>query len=90
MNLGDKIWDWIEEYVMPWVMIGFGVLLIAGVIAFIVALITWISSDSFSLRKDDWICTASHVEEVTTYVKSGDVQVPITSEYDECDQWSKK
>jgi hypothetical protein len=48
------------------------------------------TSEKFYLRKDQWACTASHLEETTTFVKSGNTDIPITSYTTVCDQWSRR
>lgn len=47
------------------------------------------SPDLATLKKSDWICSASHPETTTTYVKSGNVLTPITSHRQVCDQYSR-
>lgn len=47
------------------------------------------SPDLATLKKNEWVCSASHSVSTTTYVKSGSVMVPVTSRHQECDVYSK-
>lgn len=40
-----------------------------------------------TLHKNAWQCGASHTETTTTYVKSGNVLVPMTTQHQVCDQY---
>jgi hypothetical protein len=42
-----------------------------------------------TLLKSEWRCTASHAETTTSFVKSGDVMVPITSTTNVCDAYGR-
>lgn len=48
----------------------------------------------FTLKKDDWVCAASHEESTTTFVNTGDgktiVLIPITTTSTVCDQWHRR
>ena len=47
------------------------------------------SPDLATLKKNEWVCSASHVESSTTYVMSGKIMVPITSNDTVCDQYNR-
>jgi hypothetical protein len=42
-----------------------------------------------TLLRSEWHCSAAHQETSTTYVKSGDVLVPMTSTSNVCDQYGR-
>jgi len=42
------------------------------------------------LNKTEWVCMDSHVVPITTYVKSGNVMVPITNYHRVCDEYRRK
>ncbi len=48
------------------------------------------SSDSFSLRKDSWECTANHHEAHSSVMLVGKVMIPQTSSTVVCDNWKRK
>jgi len=45
---------------------------------------------AFVLDKREWACSASHREPTTTYVKSGNVMIPVTSHHTVCDLYARK
>lgn len=45
---------------------------------------------TISLRDDRWECSAAHVSTTTTYVLTGKVMVPITTENRVCDQYNRR
>lgn len=45
--------------------------------------------DLTTLKKGEWVCTAKHTTTSTTYVQSGNVMVPMVSEIDVCDQYTR-
>ena len=76
-----------------------GFKLVMGIVITIIALTIFgigyliydeVVSDKFYLRKDQWACTASHVETFVTYQKVGDIDVPITNTTVVCDQWNRR
>ena len=72
--MGDKIIDWLIEYILPWVIIG-GTLLIPLLIFMAVR---EMNEPTLTLQKDLWECT-NRVHRVVGKV--------ITSE---CMEWSRK
>ena len=71
------------------------VLLITLPIGCLLAFVPWMlyaqetSPNLAVLKKNEWVCSASHSETTTTYVKSGSVMVPIVSHTQVCDQYNK-
>ena len=70
-------------------------LLITLPLGCVLASIPWIlygqevSPNLAILKKNEWVCSASHTETTTTYIKSGSVMVPITNHIQVCDQYNK-
>ena len=64
-------------------------LLIVGLLA-LMATATYYESKQphIMLLKSEWACTNTVIVPVTTYVKSGDVMVPIITQTKTCTQWS--
>jgi uncharacterized membrane-anchored protein YhcB (DUF1043 family) len=89
MSLSDRIIDWLVENVLGWVFIILLVGLIIGGIIFAVSAYKQSQSPTFSLYKNEWTCTNKKTETVTTYVKSGDVLIPVVSHVDSCLQYTK-
>lgn len=54
------------------------------------AMISDSNDPHMSLNKTEWVCMNSRTIPVTTYVKSGNVMVPITSYQKVCDQYNRK
>jgi len=86
----DLVYDLWERVAMPVVILVLCVLVIVGIPVLCYAVYLDMKSPTFSLDKDEWTCTASVERSSTTYVKSGEVLVPITSNYKHCTQWSEK
>ena len=84
-----NVFEWLMEHVFMW----FFVLLISGACIFLLVIPFVIYADSqsptFSLKKSDWGCSHTHIEQSTTYVMSGQVMIPITSQENVCDQYSR-
>ena len=74
------------EFFMPLSVI---LLVVAAVIGIPAALYFEYKAEKFYLRKDEWTCIQSHKESVTTYVKSGEVMVPIATWHDVCDIYGR-
>ncbi len=90
MNLADRIIDWFMDNVMGWFLI-IGIVLIAAFVLILpFALYAEYTAEKFSLKKDEWQCTASVERSSTTYVQSGSVLLPITTYSNHCTQWSAK
>lgn len=89
-RLAELIIDSFIENIFPWLVIFF----VAGIIAFIPACAYFVYQDSkkptFTLKKDDWLCAGFREYNSTTYVKSGNVIVPITNHHKYCVQWNHK
>lgn len=47
-------------------------------------------AETFSLRKDSWVCGKSHTETFHTVVLVGNVQIPQIQTQTVCDQWERK
>jgi len=79
-----SIW-WLDHF--GYFLLGFVVL-----VGFLIAFSFYKESKrpSFSLKKDDWICTKYKKESSTSYIMIGNILTPITTENDVCVQWSKK
>lgn len=88
--MGERLFDWLLDHVMPWLMSA----AIVAVVLFVVALPFLIYADykaeRFALRKDEWLCSASVERPSTTYIQSGSVLVPITTYSKHCTQWTEK
>lgn len=75
-----------EKIIIP----GF-LLLIIFAIPFVVYIVYRnYNSPSLSLTKSHWDCSQSVLKSNTTYVMSGNVMVPITTQDLDCVQWTKK
>lgn len=87
----DAVAEFVTEWILPPMMIAFIVILF---LLLFVAVPMWVYqeciSETFSLKKAEWVCSKSHVEESTTYIKTGSVMVPHKSTSTVCDQWSRK
>ncbi len=69
--------------------------MIIGLILLLVGFVGWgvweeLHAEHFSLRKDAWVCMASHSEMSTLYVQVGSVLVPQTRFESVCDNWSRR
>jgi len=73
---------------------------VLGIVTYLLVgpLIIWLaySADAYdkspnlvTLKKHEWVCSASHQETTTTFVMSGKVMVPVTSIDTICDQYSR-
>lgn len=82
--------DWLMSWFMPLVLVLIVLLVILGVPLAIYLLYASSQSPTFSLRKDEWACSASVERSSTVYVQSGNVMVPLTTHYKHCTQWSEK
>lgn len=88
--MGNSVFDWLMDHVMPWI-INVGIVLI--VLLFVLApfaIYAEYKAEKFSLKKDEWSCTASVERPTTTYIQSGNVMVPITTYSKHCTQWSER
>ena len=89
-------WDlmeWFMEHVGGWLLIlaGLFAAVLLGVLVYGAYLeIFGPPETKITLIKSEWACTGSHNVPITTYVQSGKVMVPITSNHLECTQWSKQ
>lgn len=91
--MSDFIFDCFEWLMKNVVM----TLLCIAIVVFVLALPFLIygtykqsQSPTFTLYKNQWACTNMQRIPITTYVKSGDVMIPVTTYSDECHQWSKQ
>lgn len=69
-------------------MVGLFILVIVGIIGY--AVYDEYVAEKFYLRKDQWVCTASHVEYITTTTKVGDQDIPQVIPNTVCDQWTRR
>lgn len=88
--MGEAILDWLFERAMPWIIIAFIVFIVAGICIGIYAIYLKSQSQTFTLYKTEWVCTNMQRIPVTTYIKTGDVLVPVMSHQDVCHQWSRQ
>ena len=90
MDTLEEIAGWIWDRLLPLLMILLAIAIV--VVPSWLIYVLWVDSKSptFELRKDEWACSASIERQSTTYIKSGDVMVPITSHYKHCTQWSER
>lgn len=66
--------DWFEKHILAWIFI----ILIAFVLIIIpLGIYHLATTETFSLTKSEWQCIDARQN--TTYVKSGDVLIPITT-----------
>ena len=73
-------------------------LIVAAIVGIVGAMVAASYTDSqrptFTLKKDDWACTKSHQESITTYINQGDgktiILMPITTYSTVCDTWARK
>lgn len=70
--------DWVE-----WTVAALGTALV-GLLVY--ALYSEAHAEHFSLRKDQWQCTASHIQH--SLVPAGKVLVP--TQHSVCDKWERK
>lgn len=42
-----------------------------------------------TLNQKEWVCSASHSETSSSFVQSGKVMVPITTQHQVCDQYNR-
>jgi hypothetical protein len=87
VNLGMDILDWCFEHIAPWLLLLFIAVFAIGTPALFYYLLT---TEKITLLKAEWECTETVSRPITTYVKSGEVWVPITSYYKHCVQWTEK
>ena len=67
----------------------------AGVFILVIGVFVWaafdaIFAETFSLRKDSWACTASHLETTHIPVTVNNVTTYTPSVSEVCDQWSRR
>lgn len=84
----EQILDWICDR-MAVVAVLLILFVVGGSILFIYAAYKNSQSETFTLRKLEWTCTATHREATTVYVQSGKVLVPITTYHDVCDAYAR-
>lgn len=85
ISAGDPIPLW--QRILTWVIA------LAAALAVFFAFFTMTSRPTFELRKDDWLCAASHTDYITTYVDMGGGKtvflVPITTPVTTCDRYER-
>lgn len=85
----EAILEWLEEKMAVLIVLFIiaAVLIVGGLIAgFIISA----TSETFTLVKAEWNCTASHEETTTFYNKVGNVMVPMTTTNDVCDKYERR
>ena len=90
----DAIIDFCFEKLLPPAV---AVILVLGLAFVLIGLPVWIfstykqsKSPTFTLYKNEWSCTNTQRVPVTTYIKTGDVLLPITTYKNVCHQWSRQ
>lgn len=87
LDAADDLLTWFLERLFPLLLL----LVIAAVVIVVpVAIYEYATAETFELRSDEWQCSAHVERSSSTYIKSGDVMVPITTHYKHCTQWSEK
>lgn len=88
--MGGDILEWMIDRIFPWLMI-LGIIALVVIVALLpFSLYAEYKAEKFSLKKDDWACSASVERASTTYVQSGNVMVPLTTYSKHCTQWTEK
>lgn len=88
--MGNDVMEWLFDHVVPWMMSAAIVVVVLLVILAPFAFYAEYTAEKFSLKKDEWVCSASVERASTTYVQSGNVMVPITTHSKHCTQWTEK
>jgi len=90
VTTGERFMDWTFDHIMPWLVGGAIVFLVIFIAAAPFAIYADSKAERFSLKKDEWVCSASVERAETVYVNSGKVGVPVTTYSKHCTQWSEK
>lgn len=94
IELFDTVFDFLKEMLIPVIVILLFCVVVGGGLIFgLHALIKAFSgppSPVITLDKDKWACTSLTRDTYTTYVRSGDIMIPITKSDDRCTQWSRQ
>lgn len=72
-----------------WLVIGCIGVSILALIAMPVGFVAEANADRFSLRKDEWKCTAARSEPYIVNTIIGRAIIPMAYERTVCDQWSR-
>jgi len=92
MPVYAAIWLWNDRERGPAIVC----MTIVWPITIVIGALPWLAyADSQSpvlatLHKNEWLCAASHSVTTTTYVKSSNVLVPMTTTHQVCDQYARK
>lgn len=86
--------DFLAEVILPVVFVVLLVAAVFGGVVFIgnklVEAFSGPPSPVITLDKDKWACTSLTRDTYTTFVRSGDIMVPVTMSDDRCTQWSRQ
>lgn len=88
--MGNDLLDWFFDHVAPWLFLLAIALVAVGIPAYLYAAYQESKQPHISLLKSKWACTDMQRTPITTYVKSGNVMVPMTTYANECHQWSRQ
>lgn len=75
------------ENVAVWAILALGLALVVGLIW---AAYDCLYTETFSLRKTDWVCASYRRVESTHYIMIGKVMVPQTTTDNVCVNWMRK
>lgn len=81
--------DW-EELILKTIMGITAIFVVILIVGMIWVIYDSVTAETFSLRKDEWVCAKSHTENVTTLMPVGKVMVPMTNTDAVCDQWIRR
>lgn len=89
-GLGGDILEWVMDHVMPWLIVGVIAAVVFGIP--LLGYAAWRESKDpqVHLNKKHWACTNMQRIPITTYVKSGNVMVPMTTYSNECHEWTRQ
>jgi len=82
----DAIMDWLVDIGFPLLFIS---TIAAAVIGAPVVIYLYATAEKITLIKADWECTGMERRQSTTIVNSGNIGIPVTSEYKHCLQWTE-
>lgn len=85
----ETVIDWCADH-MPLIIGTMVLIMVVGLGGIFCLIILDSYSEVFTLRKEEWKCTQSHIEEVITYIEAGDVDIPVYTNITVCDQYTKQ
>lgn len=94
MTLLDSFMEWCFDHgAVGFIAMMVGLLALAGAAVGVIAApfaIYDAMQPTFTLRKDQWGCTANHTELISGGYFAGKVWMPTTTPETVCDQWSRR